>query len=756
MTTNISEPRYPAERQADVVLHDGSTVHVRPVRNTDRDAIHAFLLGVSPESIAFRFFGAADPRWATDWAVNVDYADRYGLVAETGSPRSIIAHAVYVATGRHRAEVAFLVADAWQGKGIATILLGHLVGFARQRGFEMLVAEVMPSNHRMIEVFRESGFEVEVHSTADAIEVEFPASMDPRAVERFAERDRIASIAAVSHVLAPRSVAVIGASRRHGTVGGELLRNVVSAEFNGPVYAINEHGGRIGALDAYRSIVDVQQPVDLAVVVVPAARVLDVVRECATVGIRALVVISAGFAELGQEGRRRQQELAMICRDAGVRLVGPNCLGVLNTSPAVRLNATFVPHEALSGPIAFLSQSGGLGIAIIEAAARLGVGLSSFVSVGNKADLSGNDFLQYWEQDDGTDVALLYLESFGNPRKFARVARRFARHKPLVAVKSGRSPAGARATASHTGALLSASDVTVDALFTQAGVIRTDTLADMFDVATLLAKQPVPAGDRVAIATNAGGPGIVCADACAAAGVQVPEPSPELSAQLAAGLPQTASISNPLDMIATASAHDYRRALTALASSGEFDAILAIFVPPLVTEASDVATAIGEVAATQPACPIAAVFMTAGGPPAELDSAAVAVPGYQFPETAAQAIALAARYGRWRSRPDGVVLTPDPASSERSAAIVSGQLAAGGGWMPAADVGQLLDCLRGESGSIADRGRRGRCRACRHRAGDASGAQGDRAGPAPQARCRRSSRRAGHARKRTARCRLDP
>jgi acetyl coenzyme A synthetase (ADP forming)-like protein len=692
MSSSESPLAYPADREADVVLRDGSTVHVRPVREADREAVYAFLSGISQESIGFRFFAAANLNWATNWTVDVDYSERYGLIAETGSPSRIIAHAAYVGIDKHRAEVAFLVADEWQGRGISTILLAHLAEVAERHGFEAFTAEVLPANHRMIQVFRESGFAVAVRSTRDAIEIEFPLSMAPPARARFYERDRSAAVAAVTSVLAPHSVAVIGASRRRGTIGGELLNNLIAAGFQGSLYAVNEHGGRVQTLEAYRSAADLPEPVDLAVVVVPAGRVLDAARECVASGVRSLVVISAGFAELGNEGIRRQQELMRICREAGIRVVGPNCLGVLNTADEVRLNATFAPHQAAAGRIGFLSQSGGLGIAIIEAAARLGVGLSSFVSVGNKADLSGNDFLQYWEQDPSTDVALLYLESFGNPRKFARVARRVSRAKPVIAVKSGRSPAGARATASHTGALLAASDVTVEALFHQAGVIRTDTLAELFDAATLLAKQPVPRGDRVAIVTNAGGPGIVCADACQAAGVQVPEPSRELAAELSGSLPPAASVANPIDMIASATAEDYRRVLTALIASGEFDSILAIFVPPLVTEATDVAAAIAGAAATADGCAIASVFMTAAGPPPQLSTADVQVPGYQFPEEAAQAVALAARYGLWRGRPDGQALRPARASVERGAAIISRGLAAGSDWMDPALVSELLAC----------------------------------------------------------------
>lgn len=692
MTDTIGEPVYPADREADVVLRDGSTVHVRPVRVEDRDEMRAFLSGVSSDSIWFRFFSAANLDWATNRSLDVDYRKRYGLVVETGSPRRIIAHAAYVWIDDDRAEVAFLVGDAWQGHGIATILLAHLAESASSQGLTTFVADVVPGNHRMIQVFRDSGFAVDVRPTPDAIRIEFPTSLSPDATARFQARDRTASVAAVKRVLSPRSVAVVGASRRRGTVGGALLHNLIEAEFAGSLYAINEHGGSVQGMTAYRSPAELPGHVDLAVIAVPAERVLDAARGCIAAGARALVVISAGFAEVGETGRQRQHELLDLCRESGVRLVGPNCQGVLNTAADVRLNATFAPHQSQPGSIGFLSQSGGLGIAIIEAAAGPGVGLSSFISVGNTADLSGNDFLQYWEQDPHTAVALLYMETFGNPRKFARIARRVGATKPVIAVKSGRSAAGARGAASHTGALLAASDVTVDALFRQAGVIRTDTLAEMFDVAALLSKQPVPGGDRVAIVTNAGRPGIVCADACQAAGVDVPEPSGKLAARLAAVLPPAASVSNPIDMIPTASAEDYQQVLTILATSGSFDAILAIFVPPLVTQARDVAAAIRRTASTTEQCSIAAVFMTDEGPPRELSDDDISVPGYQFPEDAARAVAHAARYGAWRSRPEELPFSAAPAAVAHGAAIISRQLAEGAGWMAPAAVAELLAC----------------------------------------------------------------
>jgi acetyl coenzyme A synthetase (ADP forming)-like protein len=683
---------YPYDRQADVALRDGSTVRVRPVRAADETAIRAFLHGVSRDSIGFRFFGAPDLEWVTSWSLDVDYADRFGLVAETGDPSRIVSHASYVRIDAARAEVSFLVADAWQGRGISTIMLAHLAAAADHHGIATFTAQVLPANHRMIGVFRESGFPIVSHATRDAIEIELPTSLSPDAIARFEDRERTAAVAAVSRFLAPRSVAVVGASRRRGTISGEILHNLVKGGFTGPLYPVNAQADVVQDLPAYRSVAQIPDPVDLAVVVVPAARVVEVARDCAAAGVRALLVISAGFAEAGEEGRLRQRELVAVCRSSGMRLVGPNCLGVLNTARQVSLNATFAAHAALPGRIGFSSQSGGLGIAIIEAARRLGVGLSSFVSVGNKADLSSNDLLEYWEQDPDTDLALLYLESFGNPRKFARVARRFARKKPILAVKSGRSAAGARATSSHTGALLSASDVTVDALFHQAGVVRTDTLHELFDVAALLAKQPIPRGDRIAIITNGGGPGIICADACQANGVQVPELAPAVREQLEQLIPGAASLGNPVDLIASASAADYANALRVLADTEAFDAILLIFVPPLVTEAADVAAAISEVGQDCGGCTLAAVFMTGDGPPPELSAGPVRVPGYEFPEDAARAVALAAQHGVWRASPEGHIPTLDGCRPDEAAAIISEELAGGSSWLAPERVAALLDC----------------------------------------------------------------
>jgi acetyl coenzyme A synthetase (ADP forming)-like protein len=685
-------PPYPREREADIVLRDGSTLHVRPVREADAPAIRAFLDAISTESISFRFFGIPNLDWVTNWAIDVDYTDRFALVAETGSPARIVAHAAYIRFAPERAEVAFLVADELQGHGIATTLLAHLASVAERNGITTFTAEVMPANHRMIGTFRESGFPVDIHSSPESLVIELPTSVTPQARARFEERDRLATVAAVRSVLEPRSVAVVGASRTPNTIGHEVLSNILGGGFSGPVYAVNRSAEEVQGLTAHASVSEIGSQVDLAVVVVPAEQVTAVARDCARAGVRTLVVISSGFAETGSEGAARQHELLEICRSAGIRVVGPNCLGVINTDPAVRLNATFATRPPLPGPVGFMSQSGGLGIAIIEAASRLGLGLSSFVAVGNKSDLSGNDMLSYWEQDPNTRVALLYLESFGNPRKFARLAPRFSRHKPLLAVKSGRSAAGARATGSHTGTLLAQSDVTIDALFDQAGVIRTDTLHELFGVAQLLTTQPVPRGDRVAIVTNAGGPGIMCADACQADGVDVPELSAALQSELAAMLPPGASVGNPIDMLASCSAEDYRSAVQALIEADACDALLTIFVPSLTANAVDVARAVREIAEQAPPVAIASVFMTEEPAPLSLRSQTTVVPGYEFPEDAARAVALAARHGRWRARPAPAAVALDAIQLEQAAALLAQALGEGSGWLPSHQVAALMRC----------------------------------------------------------------
>jgi acetyl coenzyme A synthetase (ADP forming)-like protein len=685
---------YPVERASDVVLRDGSTVHIRPVMEDDEPGLLAFLRALSPEARHLRFFSASvDLEEAAHRAATVDYGRRFGFVAVAGPERRIVAHGTYIASGKWQAEVALAIADDYQGRGLGTILVGQLAEVADANGIHELVARVLPQNHRMIEVFRESGFPVDVRYDLGEISVAFPASLSSEALDRFERREQAAAIAALSAFLKPRSVAVIGASRSRGTIGGEVFHNLLEAEFDGPVYPVNPNASVVQSVAAFKGIEQVPEPVDLAVIVVPAPAVAEVARACGEKGVRALVVISSGFAEVGDEGRARQRELLGICREFGMRLIGPNCMGIMNVSPDVRLNATFAPSVPPHGRVAFSSQSGALGLAVIEHAGRLGLGVSSFVSVGNKADISGNDLIHYWESDPDTDVILLYLESFGNPRTFARITRRVGRTKPIIAVKSGRSAAGARATSSHTGALIAASDVTVDALFRQTGVIRTDTLAEMFDVAALLASQPPPAGPRVGIVTNAGGLGILCADACEADGLRIAPLPEEVRAQLASFLPGEASLGNPVDMIASASAEDYGRAIEILAGSGAVDALIVIFVPPLVTRAEDVARSVRQAASRiDGRLPLLSVFMSAHGVPPELRGEGVRIPSYAFPEEAARALAHAAHYGEWLARPEGSVPAFAQLRSAEAASILGRALVNGPRWLDPDEVAALLAC----------------------------------------------------------------
>jgi acetyl coenzyme A synthetase (ADP forming)-like protein len=687
---------YPAHREATIVLRDGSTLAVRPIRLGDEAELARFFSALSLESRVFRFFAAvANADSSAKKMVQVDYTSRYGIVALAGAPEQIVGHAMYVSIEPRKAELALAIADAYQGRGLGTILLGQLAEAAASAGIEVLEAVVRPENHRMLTMLRESGFPVHARSEPGEVHAELPTILTPEALRQFEDRDRIAAVAAVTHLLAPHSVAVIGASRTRGRIGAELFHNLVSNGFKGPLYPINPAASTIEGIQAYASILDVKEDVDLAVITVPAASVVDVARECAQKGVRSLVVISAGFGESGQDGIEHQRRLLEVCRQSGMRLVGPNCMGVINTAPDVNLDATFAPDRPVRGRIGFLSQSGGLGIAVMARAQALGSGISSFVSVGNKTDISGNDLIQFWESDPATDVIMLYLESFGNPRKFARIARRVSRTKPILAVKGGRTQAGNRATSSHTGALLSSSDVTVDALFQQAGVIRTDTLSELFDAALLLGSQPLPAGNRVAILTNAGGPAILCADACEAGGLVVPPLPADLRADLTAFLPAAGSTGNPVDMLAAANGDDYRKAIGTLAACPDIDALIVIFTPPLVTQASEVMRAIHAAARELPRpIPLLSVFMSKQSAPRVIRSGEVAVPHYPFPEEAAHALSLAARYAAWRAIPDEPAPALEGIDRDRAAAVIASALAEQPGWMTPAAVVELLTCYR--------------------------------------------------------------
>ncbi|HEV7240718.1 MAG TPA: GNAT family N-acetyltransferase [Thermoanaerobaculia bacterium] len=680
---------YPAHLETDVVLRTGRTLHIRPVRHEDGAAMRAFFAGLSSDALHSRFFHMVSVDAALASApIDVDYDNVVGLAGEVGGEIVGVAHAFRSPQHGESAEVAFTIADRHSGAGVATHLLERLAEIARAKAVKRFEADVLAANQPMLDVFRSSGFDLKVGSREGVVHVSLSLEQTEHFVDRAAGRAQAAASASMRPIFAPRSIVVIGASRRRGNLGAEVLHNLVAGGFRGALYAVNPNAQEIEGVPCCASVRDLDAPIDLAIVAVPAIHVEGVIDDCIAKGVSASVVISAGFGETGTLGREMEHRLVEKVRGAGMRMVGPNCMGVINTDPAVQMQATFVAADPLRGNIAMSSQSGALGLAVLDYARGLDVGFSSFISVGNKADVSGNDLIQYWADDPATDVILLYLESFGNPRKFAEIARRVSRRKPIVAVKAGRSAAGARAAQSHTGALAS-SDAIVGDLFRQAGIIRAGTLEEMFDVAALLSQQPLPAGRRVGIVTNAGGAGILAADACEANSLELPMPSPELVEKLRAFLPAAASFGNPVDMIASASAEQYRRAIRAMLDDGSFDTVLAIYIPVLPADAAAVANAIRECAAEANGKTMLATFMGSHGAPQAL----APVPSFAFPERAVAALARAITYAEWCRGPAGTVPSFSDIAEDRARSVVDRKLAAGGGWLDPLDVAELLAAI---------------------------------------------------------------
>jgi len=628
----------------------------------------------------------------------VDHVDRVALVATLGDRIVGVARYERLPDG-DTAEAAFVVADEHQGRGIGALLLEHLAAAARERGINHFEATVLPDNTRMLGVFRAAGFAETTRFDQGVIDVELAIEPAEEALAVAEQREHRAEAASIARLLRPRSVAVVGAGRNPSSAGHVVLTNLAKAGFEGPIHPVNPKADEIAGLPAFPSLADIPGPVDLVVVAVPAHAVTDVVRDAIAKGVHGLVVLTAGFGEVGE--RAAQDDLRDLARANGLRLVGPNCIGVVNT--AVGLDATFAPFSPVPGRIAMQSQSGALGIALLERSARMGLGVSSFVSVGNKADVSGNDLLQYWEDDPGTDVVLLYLESFGNPRKFARIARRVSRRKPIVAVKSGRTEAGERAASSHTAAMASP-DVAVDALFHQTGVIRVDTLDELFDMALVLGAQPLPAGPRVAIVGNSGGPGILATDACVGAGLEVPELSATTQVALREVVDPNAAVANPVDLVAGATPSDYEAALGLVVADEGVDAVIVVHTPTFAAPSDEVA-AVAARAATATEKPVLGCFLAAPGLPPLLpggDGEDASVPGpsdrvpvFGSPEPAARALARAARYATWRRTPTGSL--PDLPGCDLAAAraLVTAWLAdePEGGWLPPAAVTDVLSAI---------------------------------------------------------------
>jgi acetyl coenzyme A synthetase (ADP forming)-like protein len=686
---------------ADALLRDGSSVRLRAIRPDDKERLLAHFHGLGPDSLWFRFMGMKKELTAEElrYFTELDFVTHVGLVATRRGEED----EEFIGVGRYvcgpdgppgrSAEFALAVTDGWQGHGVGTLLLEHLARIAAASGVERFHADILPGNRRMLEVLAGLGFKVEERLEGGVVRAWFDVEADRAALRASDERAWQAAARSVRALLHPGSVAVVGASRQPGTIGAALIGNLVRHGFRGPIYPVNPRAEVIEGLRAYPTVEAIGKPVDLGVVAVPAAAVEAAVADCARSGARGVVVISAGFAEASAEGRAAQRRLRELVRASGMRMVGPNCMGVLNADPEVSLNATFAPTFPPAGNVGMLSQSGALGLAILDYARDLDIGLSTFVSVGNKADVSGNDLLAYWKEDPRTEVIALYLESFGNPRRFARWAPEVARRKPVVAVKSGRSAAGTRAASSHSAAL-ACLDVAVEALFEQAGVIRTETLEDLFDVVTLLATQPVPRGRRVGVVTNAGGPGILLADACEARGLALPELAPATVEALRTFLPAAAGLKNPVDMIASASPDQFARTIAAVGADPNVDSLVVIYVPPLVTNAVDIAGAVARGAGSVPAHkPVLTVFLSTRGAPSVLAAGARGkLPSYSFPENAARALAAAERYGRWRERPQGTSLRLDAPARAAARSVVERALAGRSEpvWLETADTEAVL------------------------------------------------------------------
>ena len=667
---------------ADVVLRDGSTMRFRPPRRDDLEGLLGFYGGLSEESLYRRFHGHPSiAAQAVEPLLDPEWHERGALIGVKGD--RVVAVANYVRLRDMRtAEVAFAVADELQGRGIATRLLEQLASAAAEVGIEEFVAEVMLDNTPMLRVFADAGFETRRETVLGTAEVHLVLAATETLRARVDERDHVGVVSSLEPFFAPQTVAVVGASPRAGSIGGELFRNVLRGEFRGACFPVNRSAAPVAGVSAYRGVGEIGQPIDLAVICLPGAAVLEAAQEALTAGVRALCVISAGFAEIGAEGLSRQDELVALVRAHGARLLGPNCLGIAAAAP--QLNATFGPRALPPGNVGFSSQSGALGLAVLERAAERRLGLSAFVSIGNKADISSNDLLEYWEEDPKTDVVLLYLESFGNPRKFARLARRVARSKPIVAMKAGRTGAGARAASSHTAAL-AGSEAAVDALFHQAGVLRVDTLEELLDVTGLLASQPLPRGRNVAVLTNAGGLGILCADACEAAGLSLPPLGATTVDALRAVLPDEASVDNPVDMLGSAVGSTYEQVLPILLADPGVDAAIVLFVPPVVAGADEIAEAVARAVPRDAEKPVLVSIISGGGVPAALLEAQVA--SFAYPESAARALGRAAARAEWLRRPQGRVPELDGVDPKRAQEIARG---AGDRWLEADEARALL------------------------------------------------------------------
>jgi len=685
-------PGYPSSWEFDGLLTGGEAVLVRPIQPADAALLGASDRNLSHDAIQQALLGA-HPAWGPDEAshvAEVDYDSRMAFVAIVSG--QLVAFASYDRLGPTQpvAEVAFVVAGTYQRHGVATLLFESLAAYARTKGIVHFVAEVMAENSAMLQVFGATGLRCTRANDGRTVRTEIDLRPTPEYRASCDEREATAEVASISAILRPRSIAVIGAGRHPGNVGHEVVRSLLAGDFSGSVYPVNPSARAVCGVPAFPTLSSLPEPIDLAIIAVPSAAVPGVLGEAASTGVRAATIITAGFGETGRSGAEVEAELLRVARRQGMRIVGPNCLGVVNTDPDIRMSATFAALDPLAGGLALVSQSGAVGIVLAEQARVAGLGLSSFVSVGNNLDVSLNDLLCYFERDDRTSVIALYLESLGNPRKFARIARRVGEKKPIVALKAGRTPAGARGARSHTAAAATP-QVVVSALLQSAGVIKVDRLEELLDVSALLLSTPLPAGSRIALVGNSGGPLILAADACEAGGLSVPELGDATKDALRKVVADSAAVANPVDMTADGGAEVLENALEIVLHDDAVDAAIVVTTDLVALRAAAAREVVAHVAQRSDKPVVACILGTDAAPGS---SGALAIAEVPSPERAAAALAHVCSYAEWRRRPRSAAATSWEVSDQVAIhEIVSSALARSetGGWLELEEAARLVE-----------------------------------------------------------------
>ena len=691
---------YPSQLESKEVLKDGTIVLFRPIKIEDTEGCLSLFKRVSKQIqlLSFGHLPVAAGSVESKRFCTVDYMATFGLIALTVGKTEEVAGVIryYKLPKKESAEVFILVDEAYRGKGLGTVLLEKLASIAHSRGIGTFEADVAADSKPSLSLVNKLGFSITAVHNKNVLHVVMPVTPTRKLILQEEERERKSTVASIRAILHPNSIAVIGASRSSGTIGYWLIRCLLLSGYTGVIYPVNPNAIAIQSIKSYASVLDIPGDVDLAIIAVPAKAVVRAADECGRKGVRGLICISDGFKESGTTGADREKELREVALSYGMRLVGPNCMGVINTDPMMNMNATFSTIYPSAGNISFLSQSGAMGLVILEYARSLNTGIATFVSVGNRADISSNDLLQYWEVDPMTKVILLYLESFGNPRKFVRISRRVSAKKPIVVVKSGRTQAGVKAASSHTGALAT-SEIVTQALFRQTGVIRADAVEELFDIANLLSHQPLPRGRRLVIVTNGGGPGILAADASVSHGLVLPELSSEIIEEIKLCLQRDTRIANPIDTTAQASAAEFKGILEVLAKDKGNDAVLAIFVPPVVVYEKEMEEVIRRVSPLfrRNNKPLMVCFMGRKGFQLELGTPGKYVPSFSFPENAISALAKVIEYAERKMQPKGTIPKIKGIKHEKARKIVNAAISRSIQrplWLTPDEISSLLTC----------------------------------------------------------------